>query len=752
MMKTPSISIILPVFHGDAEWLKTMESIRQQAFADIELVCIAREAESAWIQKAAGDAGLSLLIQENDDAGSAKNSGLKAATGEYVLFAERGDILLPGVLETLLRKAEDRQADITVCDFLSVDSRGREKKWAGIHPEWLPKGTEAFCYRDCPDYITRVLVPSSGNKLYRRAFLQRNGIGFEEGACCPGFAFDAVCAAAAETIAYVSQTLVRTPTGRDTIPEEGLRDVQTAILHGVEKICTLPHREKIQNAIISFVVDGFVLTMVRYVRDFGTKEAAAFYQSAHEEFNRDAFSGVKVQTLHSQKRYLEFLTVRRHDYETMKKLWSRKIIVSLTSYPRRIGAVATTLETIFAQTKKPKEIILWLAPSQFPGQEADLPKELQDLIQQKKLTVRWCVDIMGHKKYFYALQEYTEDVVVTIDDDLLYAKDTLATLYASYLLYPEAVSTMRTHLVMISEEGKVLPYNDWVLETNSCVNEPSMQLMASGGAGDLYPPNLYRKEFFDLDVIERCCPWADNLWVKMMEAISDVPVVLARPSDPLQFVEDTQEETLFEINGRQKKYDDQMQKTIQWTDEVFGEGALVRKLTSRIGTAIVGVGAVAVHVDREREQYKRKALQLEKKLKEAESLRKEAERFCKETEAKLEQSLAACSRTEAERVLAVHTVEKTKAELDTTRNQLQQSRAEQQRLETSLRQARERIPIGNQLKEVGQFLRERKDSGGWRLKYLVYLLAWVPEKLLTGMMFYLKNGMRQTMKKLLKKQ
>ena len=46
-----------------------------------------------------------------------------------------------------------------------------------------------------------------------------------------------------------------------------------------------------------------------------------------------------------------------------------RITVSLTSYPERIKYVEKTLQSIFQQTRKADDIILWLAEAQFPAKE-----------------------------------------------------------------------------------------------------------------------------------------------------------------------------------------------------------------------------------------------------------------------------------------------------------------------------------------------------------------------------------------------
>ena len=49
----------------------------------------------------------------------------------------------------------------------------------------------------------------------------------------------------------------------------------------------------------------------------------------------------------------------------VKKSRQQKVVVSLTSYPKRIGTVWITIETLLRQNVKPDVIILWLAKSQF---------------------------------------------------------------------------------------------------------------------------------------------------------------------------------------------------------------------------------------------------------------------------------------------------------------------------------------------------------------------------------------------------
>ena len=75
--------------------------------------------------------------------------------------------------------------------------------------------------------------------------------------------------------------------------------------------------------------------------------------------------------------------------------------------------------------------------------------------------------------------------------------------------------------------------------------------------------------------------------------------------------------------------------------------------------------------------------------------------------------------------------------------------------QNELRRVQESKPIGRQLKELGAMLKGLRESGHSRIslgfKYLVYGIAWIPEKILVFLMYYLRNGFMQTVKCVFKK-
>lgn len=243
-----------------------------------------------------------------------------------------------------------------------------------------------------------------------------------------------------------------------------------------------------------------------------------------------------------------------------------RIVASLTSYPKRIGTVNVAVQKLLAQKCLPDLIVIYLCKDEFPNREADLPQQLRDQLAHD-VQIRWVDDnLKPHKKYFWAMREFAEDLVVTFDDDLLYKNTLIESLVQSYQKHPNCISAIRTHLITFDKEGKILPYSQWKSEfgrTNpEAVGRPSMQLFATTGAGTLYPPHMLPEETFNKEEILELCPIADDVWLKCMELIAGVKVVAATDQQGLEYVPDTQEEALFHINADQGANDTQLINTL----------------------------------------------------------------------------------------------------------------------------------------------------------------------------------------------
>ncbi len=251
-------------------------------------------------------------------------------------------------------------------------------------------------------------------------------------------------------------------------------------------------------------------------------------------------------------------------YRVNKKIMGcnmEKVMISLTSYPDRIGIVPQVIESLFAQTKKAHEIVLWLSTEEFPGKYEDLPEKLKCLLGKNSFHIEWLKDnLKSHKKYFYALQDH-EKIVITVDDDMYYAPDMVDTLIESYRTHPYAISAREVHMIF-RENDKIAPYTTWESYVSEYAGTERMDLCAVGVGGILYPPGCARERWFDKKVIKASAENQDDLWLKFNEVIDGIPIVYTGDHEDDLFIEGSQSSALYLSNMHGGENDICIQKLI----------------------------------------------------------------------------------------------------------------------------------------------------------------------------------------------
>lgn len=201
-----------------------------------------------------------------------------------------------------------------------------------------------------------------------------------------------------------------------------------------------------------------------------------------------------------------------------------KVIVSLTSFPARFAEIHLTLKSLLLQSEKPDRILVYL------GSDSSKDQFTQEMLDLEKYGVEYHIDssrnLKSHKKYFYAMQDFPDDIVVTADDDVYYPSNWLSCLLNSYRKYPEAVSARRVHLM--KRNGNELAQYNWWEDQCRRIDKPSFALIATGCSGILYPPHCLPATAFDENLIRELCFEADDVWLKCMEVLNNVPVAWAK--------------------------------------------------------------------------------------------------------------------------------------------------------------------------------------------------------------------------------
>lgn len=253
--------------------------------------------------------------------------------------------------------------------------------------------------------------------------------------------------------------------------------------------------------------------------------------------------------------------INTESYEIRKP----RIIVSLTSFPARINYVSKVIQRMLIQTVKPDEIILWLSIEQFPQKENELPVSILEL-KKYGVKIEWCKgDMKAYKKFLPVFKQYPDDLVIILDDDLIYHTDIVERLYRAHLQFPNAIIASRCHEIGMNEQGKISPYSTWRKECDNDTYKPKYDWFLTGGAGTLFPPHIFGPEMHEEEVIRELCPWADDIWLNINAAINRVPIVNVAGNNVLRRIEGTQEVRLEDINIEQN--DIQLKNVVMYYKE-----------------------------------------------------------------------------------------------------------------------------------------------------------------------------------------
>lgn len=172
------VSLVIPVYNSMRYLHQCLDSVINQTYEFLEIICINDGSTDASLEileeYAARDDRIRIFSKENEGKGaaSARNLGLKNATGKYIQFIDSDDFFEPDMVETLVSKAINTNADVVICRGQIFDDEKQCVTGKLSHPDlqYAPD-TSSFNWRDCPEYICEIADNYAWNKLFRRQLL-----------------------------------------------------------------------------------------------------------------------------------------------------------------------------------------------------------------------------------------------------------------------------------------------------------------------------------------------------------------------------------------------------------------------------------------------------------------------------------------------------------------------------------------------------------------------------------------------------
>jgi len=167
------VSIIIPVYNVEKYIDKCLKSLVNQTLEDIEIIVVndgtldnSQKVIDKYVKKYPNK--VKSFIKKNGGQGSARNYGLKKASGQYIGFVDSDDFVEKDMFEILYNKAISDDYDIVICNNYIVSESGIKK--------------EEVNYRNDLNEIDNIFFGKLAvwNKIYKRELILDNNIWFKE--------------------------------------------------------------------------------------------------------------------------------------------------------------------------------------------------------------------------------------------------------------------------------------------------------------------------------------------------------------------------------------------------------------------------------------------------------------------------------------------------------------------------------------------------------------------------------------------
>lgn len=112
------ISIIIPVHNAEKTICRCMESLLQQTYSNIECIFIddgSTDHSAELISHYLSDPRIQYQYQQNKGVSSARNKGIKAALGKYILFVDSDDCIEANACEKLISAYQEADVELVIC-------------------------------------------------------------------------------------------------------------------------------------------------------------------------------------------------------------------------------------------------------------------------------------------------------------------------------------------------------------------------------------------------------------------------------------------------------------------------------------------------------------------------------------------------------------------------------------------------------------------------------------------------------------
>ena len=182
----PLVSVIIPVYRTEQYLKQCVDSVLSQTYREIEIILVddGSPDKSGMIcdEYTKNDSRVKVIHKENGGSSSARNAGLYAAQGEYVLFLDSDDYYLnTNCIEILVNKARNEKCDIVL--FQSLNAYVEKNKFIDNEGAYDVDAINGKNRNEIFYYLVKnnKAVATPVNKLIESKIIRERDIYFREG-------------------------------------------------------------------------------------------------------------------------------------------------------------------------------------------------------------------------------------------------------------------------------------------------------------------------------------------------------------------------------------------------------------------------------------------------------------------------------------------------------------------------------------------------------------------------------------------
>lgn len=184
-MSHPRVSIVVPIYNAEPYLDECLDSIEKQTENSVEIICVNDKSTDGTMEilerRSNADSRYRIIQAEGRGAGVARNLGIEAATGTYLVCLDADDFFDPTFLEDTANKLDETDADIVITQSYTYENDTHEEyvtDWTFVTENVPDK--EVFSYQDIEGTIFNTFSNVPWNKVYKRDFIIKNNLKYQD--------------------------------------------------------------------------------------------------------------------------------------------------------------------------------------------------------------------------------------------------------------------------------------------------------------------------------------------------------------------------------------------------------------------------------------------------------------------------------------------------------------------------------------------------------------------------------------------